>query len=412
MSVLMLVAIPIFFLTIFIDWLVMYLKGKKDYYRFADTITNLNLGVGSQAVGLLGKFILLGSYDFFYTHFALFNLGNAWYVIFACLLLFDLIYYWAHRFGHEMNFFWGAHVVHHQSEEYNLSVALRQSWLHSFVAFPMFLPLAFLGFNTMVLAGVAGFVTLYQYWIHTKAIDRFPSWIEYIFNTPSHHRVHHGVNGKYLDKNHGAFLIIWDRLFGTFKTEEEEPQYGITTRFPSMNPVWSNFHYYADMLEKASNMNRWSDKLKMIFAKPGWLPEELGGFQKPIEPEKNRNHFDTPVSLSSKIYVAVQFVLITWGIVSYMIFFSDLSMVYQLLLFAILIMSLLICGAILENKKWVLYAEQARLVLTTISISILYYQQFEHWLWLQLPAAIFLCTAFNVWIIFNWKRGEFRTQEV
>jgi alkylglycerol monooxygenase len=163
MSIVMLIAIPIFFLTIFIDWLAMYLKGKKDYYRFADTITNLNLGIGSQAVGLLTKFILLGVYDYCYTNFAFTDLGNAWYIWIANILLFDFIYYWAHRWGHEMNFFWGAHSVHHQSEEYNLSVALRQSWFHGLIAFPLFVPMAFLGFNTLQLGAVAAFITLYQY---------------------------------------------------------------------------------------------------------------------------------------------------------------------------------------------------------------------------------------------------------
>src|SRR5690606_18335574 len=146
MSIIMLIAISIFFLTIAIDWLAMYLKGKKDYYRFADTITNLNLGVGSQAVGLFAKFILIGVYDYLYSNFAFVELGSSVAVIIACTILFDFIYYWAHRWGHEMNFFWGAHVVHHQSEEYNLSVALRQSWFHSLIAFPLFIPMAFMGF--------------------------------------------------------------------------------------------------------------------------------------------------------------------------------------------------------------------------------------------------------------------------
>jgi alkylglycerol monooxygenase len=408
MSLIMLFAIPVFLLTIVLDWLAMYVKGKKDYYRFADTITNLNLGVGSQATGLLSKFILLGIYDYLYTHFSFFQLGSAWYVIIACTLLFDFIYYWAHRWAHEMNFFWGAHVVHHQSEEYNLSVALRQSWLHNLIAFPLFLPMAFLGFNTLVLGGVAAFVTLYQYWIHTQAINKFPVWFEYVFNTPSHHRVHHGVNGKYLDKNHGAFLIIWDRMFGTFKQEEEVPDFGITTRFASMNPVWANIHYYADMFKAAAAMQRWQDKLKIIFARPGWLPEELGGFQQPKEPEENRTIYDTTVSLSSRIYVAAQFVLILWGIVSYMMFFDELNWFYRILFFGILTITLLICGAILENKSWVVKAETVRIIMAAMSISTLYYYQFAHWLWLQIPAAVVLSVLFTIWLGINYKRGEYR----
>jgi alkylglycerol monooxygenase len=147
MSSLMLIAIPIFFLTIAIDWFAGYIKGKKDYYRFADTITNLNLGVGQQATGIMSKFILLGIYDYLYRHFAFYEMGTSIVTIIICTLLFDFIYYWAHRWAHTMNFFWGAHVVHHQSEEYNLSVALRQSWFHNLIAFPLFLPMAFMGFS-------------------------------------------------------------------------------------------------------------------------------------------------------------------------------------------------------------------------------------------------------------------------
>jgi len=404
----MLIAIPIFFLTIALDWLAVYMKGKKDYYRFADTIVNLNLGVGSQATGLMGKVILLGTYDYLYRHFAFFELGNSIPVIIACTLIFDFIYYWAHRWAHEMNIFWGAHVVHHQSEEYNLSVALRQSWFHNFLAFPLFLPMAFMGFSTIVLGGVAAFVTLYQYWIHTQAINKFPKWFEFIFNTPSHHRVHHGVNPKYIDKNHAAFLIIWDRMFGTFKEEEETPDFGITTRFPSMNPVWANFHYYVDMAQKASRMTNVADKLKMIYARPGWLPDYLGGYQAPQEVEKNsRPVYETNASLSSKIYVSIQFLLITWGIMSFMMHFEELNWFYRILFFSILTMSLLICGGILENKKWVLVAEEVRLVLAAVSIPFLYYQQFFQWFWVILPVSVLLFIVFNVWLFTIRSKGEF-----
>jgi alkylglycerol monooxygenase len=264
------------------------------------------------------------------------------------------------------------------------------------------------GFQPLVLGGVAGFVTLYQYWIHTQAIHKFPRWFEFIFNTPAHHRVHHGVNPKYIDKNHGAFLIIWDRMFGTFKEEEETPDFGITTRFPSMNPVWANFHYYIDMAQKASRMNNISDKLKMIFARPGWLPDELGGYQAPPEVDKsNRPVYETQASTSSKVYVVFQFILITWGIMSFMIHFDNLSWFYRTLFFAILTMSLLISGAILENKKWVLVAEEIRLVLAAISIPVLYYYQFPQWFWLTLISSVLLFITFNVWLLVNRAKGEF-----
>src|SRR5687768_13701578 len=181
MDSIMAYAIPFFFLTIGIELLVGYLNKKK-YYNFNDAITNLNIGIGSQTVGLVTKIVMLGAYSLIYKHFALFiiPLENTYVVIglwIATLIVFDCIYYWAHRFGHELNVMWGAHIVHHQSEEFNLSVALRQSWIHSFLSFWMFLPLALI-VPTEILAGVTGFVTLFQYWIHTEAIKKMPRWFE------------------------------------------------------------------------------------------------------------------------------------------------------------------------------------------------------------------------------------------
>lgn len=407
MAKVMLIAIPLFFLTIFVDWLVMYLKGKKDYYPFSDTLTNLNLGVGSQVVAVATKFMILGNYDYIYRNFAFWELGNSWYIWVINLLLFDFIYYWAHRWGHEVNFFWGAHVVHHQSEKYNLSVALRQPWFHTLIAFPLFLPMALLGFNTLQLAALGAFITLYQYWIHTQAIQKMPSWFEFIFNTPSHHRVHHGLNQKYLDKNHAAFLIIWDRLFGTFQAEEESPDYGVTTRFNSANPVWANFENYYAMMKNALEYDNWKDRFKIFFFKPGWKPESYGGFQQPGEPDKSIVVMRQELSISTKFYLLLQFVVVAWGLMSYMAHFDELSGFYRVLFFSLLVLSLLISGAIIEKKSWVIRAEVARLVLGVVSVPTLYFYQFFDWFWITLPISVVLFIVFMLWLFFIRKQEHF-----
>lgn len=402
-----LLAIPVFFLTIGIDWVVGILKGKRLYYRFADTITNLNMGVGQQAVNITSKALILGAYDYVYHHAAMFSWDNSWIVILICIILFDFIYYWAHRWGHEINFFWGAHIVHHQSEEYNLSVALRQSWFHNLIAFPLFLPLALLGFSTMIVGGVAVFITLYQYWIHTQAIGKLPAWIEFIFNTPSHHRVHHGVNPKYIDKNHGAFLIIWDRLFGTFQEEEEPPCYGITTRFPSMNPVWANVHYYVEMAQKAKKLRTWREKIFLIWARPGWLPEYLGGSEsiKPID-TRQRLVYDPPIAFHAKMYVAFQFVLIIGGIISYMVYFDILSLPYRILFLIAIISSLTSCGGILEKKNWAVIVEIARLTLSALSLLLYFTHQNPDRLWITLPMTGLSYIGSLVWLYHINKTKE------
>ena len=215
-------SIPIFFLLIGVELLITRVRGLS-YYRFNDAITNLSCGIGSQVTGIFMKFLTFGVYVIIYEHSPL--TGKIPYNYLTIILLFlgvDFFYYWFHRLAHEISFLWGSHVVHHQSEEYNLSVALRQAWVQGAFSWIFYLPLAFIGFNPYMFATIASLQTLYQFWIHTKVIGRMPAWFEFIFATPSHHRVHHGVNPKYIDKNHAGTLIIWDRIFGTFQQEEEE----------------------------------------------------------------------------------------------------------------------------------------------------------------------------------------------
>ena len=350
-------AIPFFFLLIGVELLYSWVKKKK-YYRFNDAITNLNIGIGNQLMNLFFKAAIAAIYIYMYNNFALFYQEATVWSFILCFLAFDFLFYWAHRWSHEINFLWGAHVVHHSSEEYNLAVALRQPWFHNIIAFYIFLPLPFLGFDPVIFLSAAAFHTLYQFWIHTKAIGKFPKVIEYVFSTPSHHRVHHGVNPKYLDKNHGGVLIIWDRIFGTFKEEEEAPVYGITKPLKSWNAAWANFHYYVDMFIAARKMSKWTDKVKMIFARPGWLPDELGGYQAPQEiNEDTYKLFDTKTSTWLNYYVLVQFILITLGTVAFMYHFETISTFYKLVFLIVLILSLMICGAIFENKKWLIYSK-------------------------------------------------------
>ncbi len=400
-----LLAFPIFFLTIGIELYMGWRKGEK-LYRFNDAITNLNIGVGSQVFGIFLKIILFGTYLLVHDNFAIMDIPTTWYTFILLLVAFDFLYYWAHRWSHEWNFLWGAHVVHHQSEEYNLSVALRQSWIHSLLAFFIFLPLPFLGFDPTHFLMVAGIVTLYQYWIHTKAIKKFPAWVEYVFNTPSHHRVHHGRNPKYIDKNHAATFILWDRLFGTFAEEEEEPTYGITNQFKSWNPTWANVDHYAYMWNNMKQMKSWKDKLRMIVARPGWLPDYMGGYQAPPELDKNQKKFDKKSSAILNVYIMMQFVLITWGLVSFLIHFDTMGWGFRITMAGLIILSTMTCGAILESKRWVIFTEYAKLLLAAVSINILYYYLFIDWFYIMLVSSSVLFIVLNFWFTLSWYRDQ------
>ena len=262
------IAIPFFALMIAAEAWWHYRKGSGEYKDRKDTWGNIFMGFMSV---VFGAFFGLGTgmlYLYFYEIAPFKFPAEAWY---AWVLLFfadDFLYYVFHRVSHESRLFWNFHVVHHSSEEYNLSVAVRQSWFSGILHWIFYSPLMLLGFAPWMFATMHGFNLIYQFWIHTKVIYKFPAWFEYIFNTPSHHRVHHGVNEIYLDKNYAGVLIIWDRMFGSFIVETEEPRYGIIKPIKSYNPLWINTHGWVEMWDAMRQRKGFVSKLRCIFASP------------------------------------------------------------------------------------------------------------------------------------------------
>lgn len=395
MANVMAIAIPLFFLMIFVEWWLGRRKAQK-IYRLNDTIVNLNLGIGSQVFNILTKGFIFLIIIYVYQNWSFFKIPFTWWSFMVCLVLFDFIYYWVHRWSHEWNYLWGAHVVHHQSEEYNLSVALRQPWFHHLIAFVFFLPVPLLGFDPICIGVVSITVTLYQFWIHTKVIDRMPKWFEFVFNSPTHHRVHHAVNKKYIDKNHAAVFIVWDRIFGTFQAEEEEVVYGTTSQFTSFNTVKANVGFYVWMWNSIKGASWWQ-KIKMLVARPGWTPEG----PKPIELIENvdlqRKKFNPSVPKGFTIYAVLQFVLLLWGTYAYLNNFDVMPLIQKILFASLIIFSTVIIGGVLELKKWVFFAEYARLMIVGFSINTLYYFSYNNWFLLMLTLSIVGLTTCYVW---------------
>ena len=364
-------SIPIFFILIGIELLVERFT-HKDLYKLPDSIANLSCGITSQLSGLFLKILAVGVYIFLYENFALFTLERNWIYWVALILLVDLAYYWAHRMSHEVNLFWGGHVVHHQSEEYNLSVALRQSSLQVVWTFAFGLPIAFLGFKPVDFVLISAYNTLYQFWIHTETIGKLPRWIEFIFNTPSHHRVHHGRDPKYIDKNHAGSLIIWDRMFGTFQEEEEKPTYGITKPINSWNAIWANMSHYADMADDLRRIPKWNDRVKYIFMKPGWLPDYLGGYRRAPEVDKNTyRKYATPGPMSLNLYVLFQYVLCLVGTALFL--FNESKFVLAEKAFITVLISVVVvnCGVLFEQRLWVRWAEWLRIIIYPVILAVL-----------------------------------------
>ncbi len=361
-------SIPIFFILIGIELLIERFT-HKDLYKLPDAIANLSCGITSQLSGLFLSVLGIGIYHVLFENAAFFTLEKNWVYWVVLFLLTDHSYYWGHRLSHEINLFWGGHVVHHQSEEYNLSVALRQSSLQTVWTFAFNLPIALLGFDTIDFVLMSAFNTLYQFWIHTETIGKM-GWFEYIFNTPSHHRVHHGRNPKYIDKNHAGSLIIWDKMYGTFQKEEEKPTYGITKPINSWNAAYANVSHYIEMSKDLKQIHRWSDKIRYLFHKPGWLPDYLGGYRPAPEVDPaTYKKYSTPAPLLLNLYVLFQYVICLSGTALFLfsqknIEGSDLFTLGENLFIALLIsITVINCGVLFENRTWAKYSEWIRIVL-------------------------------------------------
>jgi len=355
-------AIPVFFLLIGVE-LLLARWLERDLYRLSDSINDLSCGIVQQIADVFFKTALFAGYLWLYGSHRLVTVPSdaAWAWV-LCFLGVDFFYYWFHRCSHEVNAGWAAHVVHHQSEEMNLSVALRQGAFQQAFSWVFYLPLAVLGFPPLMFLAVSSFNTLYQFWIHTRLIGRLGP-LEWVLNTPSHHRVHHGRNPKYIDRNHGGTLIVWDRLFGTFQAEEEEPVYGITTPLRSWNPIWANLHYWVDLLDEARRTRRWTDRLRLLVKPPGWHPAELGGVVSPpaVDP-RTYAKYDVGLARGMRAYVLVHFVFLNLATTVFLFRSATLLSPWRAVAAVALVVSLVSLGGLLDRRPWAVPLETARVL--------------------------------------------------
>lgn len=368
-------AVPFFFVLIGLELWWAKRRGVA-VYRFTDALTDLSCGITSQVVLIFWAATQLAIYAFVYEHARLVSLSPGWAPPWLVPLVpwmvafvgVDFLYYWWHRLSHEVNFLWAAHVVHHQSEDYNLAVALRQSVLTSWTALPFYLPLALLGVPTLVFAVVHALSTLYQFWIHTQLVGKIRGPVDWILNLPSHHRVHHAINPQYLDKNYGATLVIWDRLFGTYEEEQETPVYGITNPLRSFDPMWAQVHYWLEMGSMMRAARRPVDKLRVWFASPAWKPE---GYVVEVPPVQGRTKYERPLSRKLTAYVTLQYVLVIAATFCLLMWHHGLPRLVLLLGAAAVLGGLVAIGALLEGRAWARGAELGRLALGGLAVAML-----------------------------------------
>jgi alkylglycerol monooxygenase len=359
-------AIPLFFVFIGLELAVAKSRGLT-VYRTGDALGDLGCGIGQQLVSvLIASAVLSTAYATLYAH-RLVTLPEGvlpWVVAFLTV---EFAYYWWHRLSHEVNLLWAAHVVHHQSEDYNLAVALRQSVTTWATTLPFYLPIALLGVPLGVFGAVLSLSTLYQFWIHTELVPPLGK-LEKIFNTPALHRVHHGINPRYLDKNHAGIFSFFDVLFGTWEPESERVVYGTTRPINSFNPLWAQVETYVELVALARKAPTVGDAIKVFFASPAWRPAWMG--EAPV-----RNFaikYDPPVTPGLRRYVLIMWALVLTGVFSFVMWGAALSAQSTAAISVSVVLSLAALPGLVEQKSWAKPLEVARLLTLPLVALVLF----------------------------------------
>jgi len=313
---------PVFLALMALEWAIGRWRGRPAL-RLADAVSSVSLGMLSQTSAVFTVLLRVGLYTLAYEHLALWRseaFWTTWYGWLIALVFYDFCYYWLHRMGHEVAVLWAAHAVHHQSQDSTLPTALRQTSSGAVLGWVFYLPMALAGVPPLVFVVVGLVDLLYQFWVHTEQVGRL-GWFDRWFCSPSNHRVHHAVNDSYLDKNYGGILIVWDRLFGTFKDEDprEKCVYGTRGLLNSWDPLWANAQVYAGLLHDSWHARRWADKLRVWLKAPGWRPADVAQrFPKPAFNLHDMPLFDPPLSAPLRWFAGVQFVLLLAGVAAFL----------------------------------------------------------------------------------------------
>ncbi|MEM9455485.1 MAG: sterol desaturase family protein [Myxococcota bacterium] len=346
-------ATPIFVVAIAVEVFVARRRGRlRELYAFGTAVSDIGCGAVFQASEVLLNLATLALYAFVYEHARLvtWEPGSPWPWVLGAIGV-DFLYYWWHRTSHVSNVMWAVHGVHHQSEDYNLAVALRQPLLEPITLMAFFWVLAVLGVPPLVYVLSFGANLFYQFWIHTQLVDRLPRPLEWVFNTPSHHRVHHGIDADYLDKNYGGVLVVWDRLFGTWQPEKARPTYGTTIPLRSYNPLWGNVQHLHRTWQLSRAASRRVDTLWVWFAHPAWLPP---GVEDPAT-KPDRHHYEKyrpTTERSTTWYVGLSLLLLASLAAPFVLVGHTLPVLQIAAAAVVLVTSYVALGAITEGKRW------------------------------------------------------------
>lgn len=364
-------AVPLFICFIVLEY---FLSRKKypGYFNLHNSVANISIGIAERLadVFIAGTFYFV--YDYLQKNYGLFHIKPGLALWILLFLFTDFLWYWYHRLAHEINILWLAHIVHHQSEDFNYTVSARITIFQALArtVFWSFLPLA--GFPAGMITSMLIIHGAYPFFIHTRLIGKL-GILEYILVTPSHHRVHHASNEKYLDKNYGDVLIIWDKIFGTFQKEEENVPivYGLTKPLNTYSFLWQHFHFAIELWLAMKTKRTWKEKISVLFIKPAQTDPALRSTAENIfrvRHVRSEAQMDKPLNR----YVKWQIIMLLFGLFTVILFEHYLSAGFRIGFALFTILTLINCGAIMEQKKWIFYLEFSRLVLTVAGLLLIY----------------------------------------
>lgn len=351
-SQIIVLATPVFFALIAVEYAI-GLRRRRNTYRLDDAISSIGLGMLSQISAVFTRLLRVGLYTAVYSAVAIWPdhpFWTTWMGWLTALVFYDFCYYWLHRAGHESAVFWAAHVVHHQSQDYNLSTALRQTSSGALLGWIFYLPMAVAGVPPLVFGVVALIDLLYQFWVHTEQVGKL-GWFDRWFCSPSNHRVHHAVNDRYLDRNYGGILIVWDRLFGSFKEEDEKCVYGTRKPLQSWDPLWANGEVYWGLLRDSWHTRRWVDKLRVWFKPPGWRPADVAArFPAPAFDLASVQRYAPPMTPAVRWFAGAQFVGLLAGVAGFLWFADAWPLSRSAVVFSVLLVALWAIGAVMQGR--------------------------------------------------------------
>jgi len=352
-------AIPAFFIFVFIEFKIAKYQKKAKIFKYESTVANFSVGIAERLLNLFIAASFYQVYNWVYTNYAILEISTHWYVWILLLLSTDFVWYWYHRLGHEINFLWAAHIVHHQSEEFNLSAAARITTIQAIFRNVFWCILPLLGFHPTMIITILLAHGAYSFFTHTQLVGKL-GWLENILITPSLHGVHHASDEKYLDKNYGDVFVFWDKLFGTFQKEEEAPKYGLTHPIKSYSFLWQHFHYYLEIGEAYKRANGFKAKWNAIFGSPALMDQTIRPVLEERYAQQKKYHQGKP---RFKTYLNIQLIGIVAMLTGTTMFYNSLTSVNKVAISTFILLTLINLGALLEQRKWIYYLECFRLIL-------------------------------------------------